>query len=298
MEMLNFIFNASVKTGDFTGFTFFIGSVSMLAATVWFLMQHGQVDKKFKDSMLVAGLITGIAAVHYFYMREQWVMTMEQVDALTATLKDVPAIAEGLSGAELDAATAAAKAVTDHNVEVTAAIADAKAAASPTELRYIDWILTVPLMVVEFALLTGVGMRKLFWASVIMLVTGYFGESGVTGVLDAQIWGLISGVAYFWMAYEVGCLTIFGGPSGATGNALNSGSGKIAGAGRMLQWFVLVGWAIYPLGYVFGTATDEGMWYAGIDSALSFLDMDIVYNVGDAINKIGFGMAVWYAAKG
>ena len=242
MEMLNFIFDAaSIAPGDFTGFTFFIGSVSMLAATVWFLMQHGQVDKKFKDSMLVAALITGIAAVHYFYMREQWVLTGE----------------------------------------------------SPTELRYIDWILTVPLMVVEFALLTGVGMRKLFWASVVMLVAGYFGESGVTGMLDAQIWGLISGVAYFYMAYEVGCLTIFGGPTGAVGTALNSASGKIPSAGRMLQWFVLVGWAIYPLGYLMGT--DAGMWYEGMSNIA--LDMNVVYNVGDAINKIGFGMAVWSAAR-
>ena len=242
MEMLNFIFDAAtVAPGDFTGFTFFIGSVSMLAATVWFLMQHGQVDKKFKDSMLVAALITGIAAVHYFYMREQWVLTGE----------------------------------------------------SPTELRYIDWILTVPLMVVEFALLTGVGMRKLFWASVVMLVTGYFGESGVTGMFDAAIWGFISGAAYFYMAYEVGCLTIFGGPTGAVGTALNSASGKIPSAGRMLQWFVLVGWAIYPLGYLMGT--DAGMWYEGMSNIA--LDMNVVYNVGDAINKIGFGMAVWSAAR-
>ena len=209
MEMLNFILAGTIEPGDFTGFTFFIGSVSMLAATVWFLMQHGQVDKKFKDSMLVAALITGIAAVHYFYMREQWVAGL----------------------------------------------------GSPTELRYIDWILTVPLMVVEFALLTGVGMRKLFWASVIMLVTGYFGESGVTGVLDAQTWGAISGLAYFWMAYEVGCLSIFGGR------------------------------AIYPLGYMAGT---EG-WYSFV--AIDEGAMNIIYNVGDAINKIGFGMAVWYAAK-
>ena len=242
MEMLNFIFDAAtVAPGDFTGFTFFIGSVSMLAATVWFLMQHGQVDKKFKDSMLVAALITGIAAVHYFYMREQWVLTGE----------------------------------------------------SPTELRYIDWILTVPLMVVEFALLTGVGMRKLFWASVVMLVTGYFGESGVMGG-TATLWGTASAVAYFYMAYEVGCLTIFGGPTGAVGSALNSASGKIPSAGRMLQWFVLVGWAIYPLGYLMGT--DAGQWYEGMSNIA--LDMNVVYNVGDAINKIGFGMAVWYAAKG
>ena len=112
MNTLNFILGASLQPGDFVGFTFFIGSVSMLAATVFFLVQHGQVDKKFKDSMLVAALITGIAAVHYYYMRDQW--------------------AEGLG--------------------------------SPTELRYIDWILTVPLMVVEFALLTGVGMGYLFIA--------------------------------------------------------------------------------------------------------------------------------------
>jgi len=275
MEMLNYFNAVSIAPDDFTGFTFFIGSVSMLAATVWFLMQHGQVDKKFKDSMLVAALITGIAAVHYFYMREQWALGMESIaDLGAATDYD----AENGAGA--------------HAAKVAQLTAD----ASPTELRYIDWILTVPLMVVEFALLTGVGMKKLFWASVIMLVTGYFGETeGVMDMLDAQTWGAISGIAYFWMAYEVGCLTIFGGPSGATGNALNSGSGKIAGAGRMLQWFVLVGWSIYPLGYLMGT--DAGMWYEGIGNAIS-LDMNVIYNIGDAINKIGFGMAVWYAAKG
>ncbi len=241
MNTLNFILGASLQPGDFTGFTFFIGSVSMLAATVFFLVQHGQVDKKFKDSMLVAALITGIAAVHYYYMRDQW--------------------ADGLG--------------------------------SPTELRYVDWILTVPLMVVEFALLTGVGMRKLFWLAVVMLVTGYFGESGIAG-LDAQTWGAISGLAYFWMAYEVGALRVFGDglPSGAVGEALSSAKGKIPAAGKMLQWFVLVGWAIYPLGYMMGT---DG-WYSGLVSSLP-LDMDIVYNIGDAINKIGFGLAVWSAAR-
>ena len=248
MEMLNFL-AGTVQPGDFTGFTFFIGSVSMLAATVWFLMQHGVVDKKFKDSMLVAALITGIAAVHYFYMREQWVSTFDP----------------NVVGSE-----------------------------SPTELRYIDWILTVPLMVVEFALLTGVGMTKLFWLSVVMLVTGYFGEAdGVMDMLTLKLWGAISGAAYFWMAYEVGCLTIFGGPTGAVGKALSSGSGKIPAAGRMLQWFVLVGWAIYPIGYMAGTA--EGMWYSFVDIGAG--PMNIIYNLGDAVNKIGFGMAVWYAAK-
>ena len=234
MEMLNFILAGTIEPGDFTGFTFFIGSVSMLAATVWFLMQHGQVDKKFKDSMLVAALITGIAAVHYFYMREQW----------TAGL------------------------------------------GSPTELRYIDWILTVPLMVVEFALLTGVGMRKLFWLSVVMLVTGYFGESGITGFGNAAFWGGVSGAAYFLMAYEVGCFSIFGLPSGAVGNALSGGSGKIPEAGRMLQWFVLVGWAIYPIGY----------WMAIQGPGDGYANANLVYNLADFLNKIAFGLAIYVAA--
>ena len=198
MENLLSILPVLATDLSLTDFTFWIGFAAMFASTLFFFSAMNLVADKWKTSMLVSALITGIAAVHYFYMREQW----------TAGL------------------------------------------GSPTELRYIDWILTVPLMVVEFALLTGVGMRKLFWASVIMLVTGYFGESGVTGVLDAQTWGAISGVAYFWMAYEVGCLSIFGGPSGAVGNALTSGSGKIPEAGRTLQWFVLVGWAIYPIGYM------------------------------------------------
>ena len=140
--------------------------------------------------------------------------------------------------------------------------------------------------VVEFALLTGVGMRKLFWASVVMLVAGYFGESGVTGMLDAQIWGLISGGAYFYMAYEVGCLTIFGGPTGAVGTALNSASGKIPSAGRMLQWYVLVGWAIYPLGYVFGLMTNS----------VQPDTLNWIYNLADFVNKILFGLFIWMAA--
>ena len=41
--------------------------------------------------------------------------------------------------------------------------------------------------------------------------------------------------------------------------------------------------------------TDAGMWYEGMSSIP--LDMNVVYNIGDAINKIGFGMAVWSAAR-
>tara|TARA_B110000116_G_scaffold14639_1_gene11887 strand:- start:98 stop:607 length:510 start_codon:yes stop_codon:yes gene_type:complete len=155
-----------------------------------------------------------------------------------------------------------------------------------TFFRYVDWILTVPLMCVEFYLILRVAgatknlMWKLIGLSTIMLVTGYVGEAGMG---DAALWGLFSGLAYFAIAYMIW----FGE---AKQLAVKAG-GAVESAHRTLAWFVLVGWAIYPLGYMLGT---EG-WYDGIQDIIS-LDMDVVYNIGDAVNKIGFGLVVYNLA--
>jgi sensory rhodopsin len=60
----------------------------------------------------------------------------------------------------------------------------------------------------------------------------------------------------------------------------------------MLCKFVLIGWAIYPLGYLMGTA--NGQWYSFMGN--TGIDMNVVYNIGDAINKIGFGLVVYSLA--
>ena len=70
----------------------------------------------------------------------------------------------------------------------------------------------------------------------------------------------------------------------------DSAGGATASAHGMLCKFVLIGWAIYPIGYMIGT---DG-WYDFVDAIP--LDMDVVYNIGDAINKIGFGLVVYAAA--
>ena len=229
-----FIFLANLQSGDYVGFTFFIGSMAMLAATVFFFFQFSQVEAKWKDSMLVSGLITFIAAVHYYYMRDFW--------ATTGT--------------------------------------------SPTEFRYIDWILTVPLMCVEFYLITKKAggtmglLWKLIFASVVMLVTGYIGEAVYGDVSASWVWGFVSGLAYFYILY----LVMFGEVK-----ALAEKAGpKVAKAVKILAWFVLVGWAIYPIGYIAGT--EGGLFGMKV---LEGLSMDIVYNIGDAINKIGFGLVIY-----
>ena len=68
-----------------------------------------------------------------------------------------------------------------------------------------------------------------------------------------------------------------------------SAGGAVLSAHKTLLKFVFIGWAIYPIGYMAGT---EG-WYSGIFGGLP---MDVIYNVGDAINKIGFGLVVYNLA--
>ena len=235
--MKNLLLIADVSTKidptDYVGFTFFVGCMAMMAASAFFFLSLSQFDRKWRTSVLVSGLITFIAAVHYWYMRDYWAVNME----------------------------------------------------SPTFFRYVDWILTVPLMCVEFYLILKVAgakqslMWKMITGSLIMLVTGYFGEAVFTD--QAALWGGISGLAYFYIVYEIW----FGS---AKKLALEAG-GDILQAHKILCWFVLVGWAIYPLGYMLGT---EG-WYTSI---LGSGSVDVAYNIADAINKIGFGLVIYALA--
>lgn len=224
---------AKIATNDYVGFTFFVGCMAMMAASAFFFLSMNNFDRKWKTSILVSGLITFIAAVHYWYMRDYWAVNAE----------------------------------------------------SPTFFRYVDWILTVPLMCVEFYLILKVAgakkslMWKLIILSVVMLVTGYLGEAVYRD--QAQIWGLISGIAYFAIVYEIWL-------GGAKKLAQEAG-GAVLSAHKTLCWFVLVGWAIYPIGYMAGTPG----WYEGVFGDLS---LDVVYNIGDAINKIGFGLVVYNLA--
>ena len=160
-------------------------------------------------------------------------------------------------------------------------------ATSPTFFRYVDWVLTVPLMCVEFYLILKAAgatkslMWKLIFLSVIMLVTGYFGEAVHTTGNGPALWGLISGLAYFAIVYEIW--------KGGAAKLAEAAGGAVLSAHKTLLKFVFIGWAIYPIGYMAGT---EG-WYSGIFGGLP---MDVIYNVGDAINKIGFGLVVYNLA--
>ena len=229
----------TIPKDDPVAFTFFTGYMAMLAASVFFFFERGSVDKKWKLSLLISGLITGIAAVHYFYMRDYYMATGD----------------------------------------------------NPTALRYIDWTLTVPLMCVEFYLLTkAAGAKKsLLWkliiASAWMLVAGYIGEAFSDGSTGHSVkWGVISTIGYIYILY-----TAWFGEVAQL--AEKSNSSAVKNGVRILAWFVLVGWSIYPIGYM----CMDGGW---LNTAFGWesSNVDLWYNIADAINKIGFGLVVYSIA--
>jgi len=216
---------------DLVGVTFWLISIAMVAATVFFFLERDRVVGKWKTSVTVAGLVTLIAAVHYFYMREVWVVLGE----------------------------------------------------SPTVYRYIDWLLTVPLQIIEFFLILAaitVVPTSLFWkllvASVVMLVGGYMGEAGF---MDITLGFIIGMIGWLYIIYEI----FIGEASKINASSANAASQS---AFKTIRLIVTVGWAIYPIGYVMGYMTQS----ASIDS------LNIVYNLADLVNKIAFGVAIWLAA--
>ena len=236
---MNSILEIKVIANDnYVAFTFFVGTMAMLAASVFFFFEVGNTDKKWRTSVLVSGLITFIAAVHYYYMR-------------------------------------------DYNLST---------GQSPTFFRYVDWMLTVPLMCVEFYLITRKAgaklslLWKLILASLFMLVTGYIGEAIHPAEKQSWVWGFVSSIGYFYIVYLIWF--------GEVAKLANTAGPFVAKANRTLAWFVLVGWAIYPIGYIAGT--EGGLFGLKV---LEGVSLDVVYNIGDAINKIGFGLVIYGLAQ-
>jgi bacteriorhodopsin len=66
-------FHGFLSPHDGVAISFWIISISMVAATVFFLMESMSVGYPWRTSINVGALVTLVAAVHYFYMREFWI---------------------------------------------------------------------------------------------------------------------------------------------------------------------------------------------------------------------------------
>ena len=225
---------ANLDPTDLVGISFWFISMALVAATFFFFNERTRVSKKWSTSLNVSGLVTLVAAVHYFYMRDVWVATGN----------------------------------------------------TPTVFRYIDWLITVPLLMIEFYLILSAVTKVsvgIFWrlliGSLVMLIGGYLGEAKMMGALPAFLIGM-AGWAY--ILYE-----IFLGEASKANAALASPAVK--SAFNLMRIIVTVGWAIYPVGYFVGYLTNA-------DPIESMKNLNLVYNLADVINKIAFGVIIWAAA--
>ena len=222
---------AILASDDFVGISFWLVSMGCLAATVFFFIERNSVPARWRVSITIAGLVTGIAFIHYMYMRNVWVTTGD----------------------------------------------------SPTVYRYIDWLITVPLLMLEFYFVLSAVKKvpgTIFWrlllGSLVMIIGGYAGEAGY---IPAMIGFVIGMAGWIYILYE-----IFSGDAGKL--AAKSGNKAFVTAFGAMRMIVTVGWAIYPLGYVFGYLT------GGVDVN----SLNIIYNAADFLNKIAFGLIIWAAA--
>jgi len=154
--------------------------------------------------------------------------------------------------------------------------------------RYIDWLLTTPLLLVEFGLIVAIAgaatkgfVSRLVIADIIMIVTGYLGEVGMEGEVSTIVWFVISSLAWLYIVYAVFQVKLDGMPAYA------------ASAVKIMRRFVMFGWAIYPI----GTAIEEFMKLSGADVSAAVAIAAIVYVIADVLNKVGFGMVAVNAAK-
>ena len=225
---------ATLHQDDFVGISFWIISMALIAATAFFFLERDRVSPKWKTSLTVSGLVTLVAAVHYFYMREVWVTT----------------------------------------------------GSTPTVFRYIDWMITVPLLMIEFYLILAAITKVqagIFWrlmiGTLVMLIGGYLGEAGYLSVWPAFIIGM---AGWAFILYE-----IFLGQAGKISAA--NAPPAVQSAFNTMRLIVTFGWAIYPIGYFFGYLT-------GANPAESSNALNIIYNAADVLNKIAFGLIIWSVA--
>ncbi len=151
----------------------------------------------------------------------------------------------------------------------------------PTALRYIDWLFTTPLLLVKFPLLLRMGDRgtkffvQLVILDVAMIATAFIAE---TSPVNSERW---------WTFFLVACvaeLMIVGVLYLSLGQAIAEAPAPLAKSLETMRLFILFGWAIYPIGFLMARSGNHEL-------------REIVYNISDVINKVGFGLVAYHGIQ-
>jgi len=220
---------------------------SMMATTMFLWFRSFAVKAQYQSACIISGLVTFIAAYHYIRIFNSWVEAYSySTDATDPVLTGVP-------------------------------FNDA--------YRYMDWLLTVPLLLIEILLVMKLSPEEFSskaWTlgagSALMIVSGYYGELVVTGDLTPRwiCWAL-SMCFFLFIVYE-----LLVGLATATASETDP---VIAGKIKTAQVMTVISWCTYPVVYLFPML--------GISAATSVVSIQLGYCVSDIISKCGVGIVIY-----
>jgi len=220
---------------------------SMMATTMYLWFRATAVQDKYKSAVIISGLVTFIAAYHYIRIFDSWV--------------------------------GAYRYTADHPFPAQTGVPFNDA------YRYMDWLLTVPLLLIEILLVMKLDAetyasksKVLGFGSAMMIVSGYYGELTVSGDLTPRwICWFLSMSFFLYVVFE-----LMVGLKAATDSETDP---VIKGKIEFAKLMTVISWCTYPIVYLFPML--------GMGGSHAVVAIQIGYCVSDIISKCGVGLVIY-----
>jgi len=240
-----------------------LGLASMMASTVFFFLRLQSFSERYKAALCFTGLVTFIAAYHYFRIFNSFVEAYTPCEVLDGVVNPHKCDADTYGYSP-----------TGHTFN------DA--------YRYVDWFLTVPLLLIEIVLVMKLSdsetfsqSLKLGFFSALMILNGYPGE--VSSVASTRwVFWFLSMIPFCYIVY-----TLFVGLKASQDAQPEACKDQV----KWACWATVISWCTYPIVFVLpmlsGSSGKGGL------SAQSMVMVQVGYTASDIISKCGVGYLVY-----
>ena len=225
---------------------------SMLFTALFLLFSRNRVTPRYRNALVVSAMVCGIAAYHYFRIFNNLQESYPAGQSVTA--------AHPLSNIEFNEA-----------------------------YRYVDWLLTVPLLLIETVAVMALARRearslllKLVPASALMILLGYPGEIATDNATRA-LWGTLSTIPFLYLLYVLFV---------ELSRSLDRQPVQVQHKIKMLRLALVGLWGVYPIAYLFPMI--GGDFFGG---SSGFVLRQSGYSLADIFAKAAYGLAIYKIAR-